>query len=372
MPLLSPMICIPRPRRMAREIGSRFVAPSVKIEVVHEVLGHYGLDLADSPRNIAGGWRNRNVVVGTSAGKKVLKRYRRKWPVSTIEHELSILGRLAELDFPSPRPNITLSDRTWINVGGWNYALYDHIEGTNYAASFLTRSRRQKLLAVAGIMLARFHRQIEGYLPMARHHLGFKSYSEGRWRGLEWYADMVPRLKELSRSVRRKEDLAHAEWLINNADQVLEEIYCLDEVFGSVRLPRLVIHGDYGIHNMLFHDDTSATLLDFELARLEWRVSDLVLVISRLGFRRSRYFLEAYQDAFPLSACEWEYLPQVWRLWTLEGAVQNWNTYFEMGAENNLAAAQDRIIKTDLFNENQGELSRLRRLVEERNGTSPQ
>ncbi|MEN8198403.1 MAG: phosphotransferase, partial [Pseudomonadota bacterium] len=64
----------------------------------------------------------------------------------------------------------------------------------------------------------------------------------------------------------------------------------LEEALGDAQLPRLVIHGDFGIHNMLFHDNESATLLDFELARLEWRLSDLVLVLRASAWKTATVF----------------------------------------------------------------------------------
>ena len=97
----------------------------------------------------------------------------------------------------------------------------------------------------------------------------------------------------------------------------------LDEALPERQLPRVVIHGDYGLHNMLFRPDGAAMLLDFELSRLEWRLVDLVIMMSRLSVAKGRAFLTGYQSAYPLSEQEWQLFPQVWQNYMLRGAVSN-------------------------------------------------
>jgi Ser/Thr protein kinase RdoA (MazF antagonist) len=125
---------------------------------------------------------------------------------------------------------------------------------------------------------------------------------------------------------------------------VLEELCQLDERLAGARLPRLVIHGDYGLHNILFQPDGTVIPTDFELARLEWRLSDLVLLIPRFRDDGLRCFMAAYQAEFPLSSDEWHFLPDVWKFRKLQGAVQAWSTYFESGgASHKLLSARKNI-----------------------------
>ncbi len=334
---------IPRPRRLAQKIVGRFVQPQVDLTDISMVLSHFGLELTGAPRNVVGSPRNRNLIVPTSAGIKLLKRYRQQWPLESIRHEHSILNRLSELDFAAPRLCRTPDAQSWASLQGGNFALTDYIDGTYYASSFLTRSYRRNLWILSGVTLANLHKKLEGFLPQGQHHLGFKSYSSGRQRNFNWYVETIGQLKDKTQTITEGPHAADARWLVKNTDRLTDEISRLYEDLDQVELPRLIIHGDYGLHNMLFHENGSATVLDFELARLEWRLSDLVMYLSRFGFEKSRYFLEGYHQEFPISTVEWDCLLRVWQLRSLQSAVQKWKSYFELDAENNLAKARSGI-----------------------------
>ena len=349
------VVHLPRPSRLSEYVNSRLRPLDIEFEVVGEILSQYGLDLTAPPRNLPFSRRSRNVVVDTSAGKKVLKLYRPQWQAGTVRYGHSILARLARLDSPAPRLVARPDGETFIRQADGYYALFDMVRGANYASNFLLRAHRLKLMAVAGQTLARLHRQLEGFVPEGEHHMGFRSYTAGRGRDMAWHMKKVNELKERSRSLTGPEEKLHAGWLIQNSSYILEELARLDETLSGARLPRLVIHGDYGLHNLLFRRDGTATPLDFELARLEWRLSDLVSCLSRVRYARGAYdfesiqwFLEGYQAAYPLSAEEWRYLPQVWRFYKLQAAVQYWNSYFETGGPTRkLASAQDAMGQAD-------------------------
>lgn len=148
-------------------------------------------------------------------------------------------------------------------------------------------------------------------------------------------------------------DLLH-----HNSGYMLDEIERLDATLSQAPLPRLVIHGDFGLHNLLFQQDGQVIVVDFELSRLEWRVSDLVSCLSRYRYsRRDRlvydfasiqWFMDAYQKTYPLSSDEWQLLPQVWRFYKMQSAVQYWNSYFQTnGPVRKLYSALDAISQVD-------------------------
>jgi glycosyltransferase involved in cell wall biosynthesis/Ser/Thr protein kinase RdoA (MazF antagonist) len=364
---------LPRPKRVAQAIGAFFSPSNIDVDQVSVVLDQFGLQLVGAPKNVATGRRNRNLVVHTDQGRKVLRRYRDGWPLSTIAYEHSILARLAELNFPAPRLVTTVSGSTFLSAMDGNYALFDFVDGANIVGRYLTAARLQRLRITSGELLARLHSDLEGFLPQGRHHLGFDSYSESRRRDLAWYEQTIARLKERSVELAAGPSVAGAQvddarWLARNADEVLERIADLRQTLAGVELPRAVIHGDFGLHNLLFQSDRSATVLDFELARLEWRLSEIVMIMGRAGLERSGHILAAYQDIYPLTGDEWHVLPQVWQLRNLEGAVQNWNTYFEQGIEKNLAAARTRIARADFPIAQAAELRELRSRLETRPG----
>ncbi len=346
---------LPRPSRLSEYIRSRSRSLDIEFETVKVVLGQYGLELTSPPSNLPLSRRTRNVVVHTSIGKKVLKLHRARHQPPAIIYGHSILTRLAQLDFPAPRLTATPDGETFINHAGRIYALFDFVEGINYSLNFLLRTHRLKLMAMAGQTLACLHRQLNGFMPEGQHHLGFTSYT-GPWRrGLTWFIDKVDELKEKSRNLSNSEDKTHADWLIQNSNYVLDELAPLNDTLCQAPLPRLVIHGDYGLHNLIFQKDGTATPMDFESSRLEWRLSDLVSCLSRLRYGKRAYdfesircFMTAYQAEYPIGADEWRFLPQVWRFHKLRAALIYWNSYFETGGPGSkLISARDAVSQAE-------------------------
>ena len=112
-------------------------------------------------------------------------------------------------------------------------------------------------------------------------------------------------------------------------------------------LPQLVIHGDFGIHNLLFQPDGTAVVHDFELARLDWRLLDLVIAASRLAPARRGAFMAGYRETNELPGAEIDVLPALWRYHLLTGAVRSWYGYSEFGNVDRLATARARIIEAE-------------------------
>jgi Ser/Thr protein kinase RdoA (MazF antagonist) len=336
MPSRNLLFYLPRPSRLTSRIRARLHPLDLEINIVRDVLRCYGLEPSRPPQNIPSGRRSRNITVDTSAGRKVIKRYRNDWQVPAITYSHSILTRLAELAFPAPRLVLTPSGADFVSLSDQYYALSDFVSGTNYEASYVARVHWLKLIARAGETLARFHRQLEGFEPEGFHHLAFKSYTEERHRNMAWYVEQLNSLGEKSQALTGKKDRFYADWLTRNASVLLEKLQQLDEALTKASLPRLVIHGDFGIQNLLFHQDGTLTVMDFELARLDWRLSDLVTSLARFrsaagsfDFESMRVFVAAYQAEYPISADEWQYLPQVWSFRRIQKAVMFWKSSFE-------------------------------------------
>lgn len=336
MTLTRPIFPIPRPERFLRAMAVQLRPPEIAHDTVAHILHQYGLAPAGRPRNLTTAKRNRNLVVQTTAGRKVLKRYWPGWPASFVVHEHSILQRLATLNFPAPRLVATPAGHTFITHQEEQYALFDYERGRNYSAHFLLRPQRLRLMALAGRTLANLHQQLAGFVPAGRHYTGFQSNGGERWRDLAWHVAKVRELREKSGQLSGAEEGACARWLSDHSDEVLAELGQLDALLRPAGLPRLIIHGDYGLHNLHFHKDGRVTPLDFESARLEWRLRDLVNCLGRLRYDSSEFdvqsichFMAAYQAIYPLHAVEWQWLPQVWRFCKLEDAVKYWNSYFE-------------------------------------------
>lgn len=305
-------------------------------------------------------------MLNTSAGRKVIKRYRARLETPTIIYSHSILERLTELGFPGPRLSTSPAGDTFVSLDSGNYALFDFVDGTNYSLSFVPPSYRHQLMSIAGQTLGRLHSALAGFLPDGWHHLGFVSYT-GDWRrNLAWHFAKVDEMKEKSRSLSNEDDKRHANWLVQNCKYVLDELSQVDETLRSSALTRLIIHGDYGLHNVVFHRDM-VTPIDFESSRLEWRLSDLVSALSRLRYRNGVYnfesirnFLEGYQSAYPISEDEWQFLPLVWRFHKLRASMIYWNSYFETGGPaRKLISARDAVSQADWAMKNSDKLLQL-------------
>lgn len=345
------VIAVPRPGRILDTINSRLRSPDIDLETITEVLSRYGLRLTASPRNLTNTRRNWNLIVRTPAGIRILKRYRPDWRTSTIAFEHSVLGRLAETGFPAPRLVGTMAGYTWVNVASDSYCIFEFINGRNYSSSFLIRPHRVRMMRTAGTTLARLHKELAGFLPEGEHHIGYADYTGDRHRDMAWHERKVRRLSDRSEGLSVQEDCAHARWLVRHADQLLEEMANLDDRLRQAPLPRIIIHGDYGLHNLIYQGLGSAVPVDFELSRLEWRLSDLVSVVSKFRYKDGSYdsesingFLHAYQVEFSIPEDEWRHFPLVWKFYKLMKAVQYWSSYFETdGPARKLISARDEI-----------------------------
>lgn len=327
----------PRPSRVVQTIQARTRSLDIEPDLIGEIINMYGLELIRA-QNLPLGRRSHNVIVDTPAGRKVLKRYRSKWQMPTIRYGHSILTRLAERSFPAPRVVHTPENGTFVQHNGRYYALFHFVAGRNYAATYLRRAHWLKLAALSGQCLARFHQQLEGFLPDGQHHLGFISYTQDRWRDGQWYVEQLGHLKAESRYLNQPEAKSQAAWLGQQAGRMSEDLQRVSEILQAAALPRLIIHGDFAIQNLLFEGNGRVTPMDFELARLEWRLSDLVTSLIRFGlikednfdYETMRTFVVAYQNENPITAEEWQCLPHVWQFRRLKRAILAWQAGFHV------------------------------------------
>ena len=346
------IVYFPRPGRLSAGVQSRLRKPDIDSDTVRVVLAAaYGLELTTSPENLPNARRNRNLIVHTTAGKKVFKHYRRDWQPATIEFEHSVLRRLAVINSPAPRLMATFAGRTWVERGGQFYCLFDLIDGANYSSAYLLRSHRLALTGLLGAILARIHRDLAGFLPAGRHHLGFAGYEGARHRDMAWHAARVAKMSAASAELPDPVDRSHGRWLVARGPWITDEMARLDEQLTAAQLPRLIIHGDYGLHNLVVRTLDRGTPVDFELARIEWRLSDLASCLSKMryasgayDFEAMRRFMDAYRAVYPIDRNEWRWFPDALRYYRLMGAVGYWNSYFETGGPaRKLLSARDAL-----------------------------
>jgi Ser/Thr protein kinase RdoA (MazF antagonist) len=369
----SRIVHVPRPSRVSGYLAARLGPPVIEPSTVREVLHRYGLRPAGVSLNLRLGRRSRNVAVATGAGRKVVKLYRPQWTPARVGYAHSLLVRLEDVAFPAPRLLRTAEGATWAGVGQGLFAVFEFVPGTNYSMNYLLRHDRLRLTAVAGRTLARFHRCLDGFVPEGEHHLGFDSATGRRRRDIAWHGAKLEELRERSAHLRDEDARALAARLIARAPLLLDQIAVQERALAGARFPRLIIHGDYGLHNLIFQPTGGVVPVDFELSRLDWRLNDLISVLGKHRYRGGFYdmesmeaFLRAYSAEFPLTPDELGLLGEAWRLYKLHAAVQYWNSYFETdGPVRKLASALDSMGQADWVRAHPGWIGRLGRAAGE-------
>ena len=116
-----------------------------------------------------------------------------------------------------------------------------------------------------------------------------------------------------------------------------------------------VIHGDYGPYNLMVRDGHPMTPIDFELARIDWRLNDIISAFStnvakadsEAMIKKMRVIAQGYQTVNPLSREEWQMLPYVWEFSTLRRVIVCWDQYLGDGLEERIVEIQRRMKRFD-------------------------
>jgi Ser/Thr protein kinase RdoA (MazF antagonist) len=337
---------LPKPSRVAGWVAARAHAPRISAADARRVVAQYGHQLIGRPANLSLTWRNRLVVVRTTAGRKVLKRYRETSTADSIAHEHSIIDHLEGRGFPSTRLDHTPSGSSVVDVDGHLHASFDFERGRQLAATFLTAGQRHTIAAQAGRTMAGLHRELAGFRPAGSHHLGGDSDSGERARDLAWHLVALDRLcSEVSApDESAAEDIR---WLRERADRHRCDLVEAADRVEQAGLPGQLIHGDFGSHNLLFRRDGTPVVHDFELARFDWRLLDVVIASLRQLPVHQDTFIDAYRREGDLPTSELRLLPWLWRYHLLSGAIRSWHLYVEIGGRARLATARARMVRVE-------------------------
>jgi Ser/Thr protein kinase RdoA (MazF antagonist) len=194
------------------------------------------------------------------------------------------------------------------------------------------------------------HTALRDFTPVENHPNGLKSKEGDRWRELDWFTDkldwcrpMVADLKGDGADLLRRSFFAHANW-------IEETLHILDDRIKAATLPILIIHGDYGPYNVFFKQGAPTIILDFELARLDWRLADLAMALpffanDLLGFNYHRMiaFLAAYRTGCPIDAAELSLLPTVWQFLMLRQVLFFWYRFCNTPSKHWITEAERKL-----------------------------
>ena len=330
----APKFFLPRPQRFYSWWRTYQKEIPIDFKIIDEILAQYHLKRIKSPRNAQGGRRNANIIVETYNGKIVLKCYRNSLGDSTIIQEHSILKHLSKIGFPAVSLVSTPTGDTLIHYNDRRYAVYEFIDGFKFYDYILGSNLSRRYIAIAGELLGQLHSDLKGFIPIGYNPDGFKSQTEGRWRSLDWFSNKLAHcIQNLSTDHLNRINgkifalICHARKL---EDQLVRSIEILDEA----GLPRQIIHKDYNQSNILYRKNKSPVIIDFEIARLDWRLIDIIDGWEAFAKDKFMYnpkkmgiFFKAYQDKNRLHEDELRFIPLVWKYLNLTRCILHLHNY---------------------------------------------
>lgn len=330
-----PRVRVPRPGTLRDYLRARTSPPAISVDVVTEILVGGGLGRPRSVRNLTHGWRTSVVEVATDDGHFVVRRYPDRWSDLAIEHEQSILLELARRRFPAPRlVGAGHGSFLWV-VDGARYSVQMFEDGVTLAGFWLTHAQTRRLQRLIGGVLVEFHHVMAGVIPRGRHHLGVDPRTGLRRRDLDWHLEVIDRLGT-NRNVFPTVGL-------DGTSSLRSRLIELDQSIEGADLPLAIIHGDYGLHNIIVRRSGEAVVHDFELSRPDIRLLDVAASLSRIRPEFRSHFLAGVLEADGMEPRELEMLEAVWEWYRIRGAVQSAEAYMRLGGEHRRATVAKRL-----------------------------
>jgi Ser/Thr protein kinase RdoA (MazF antagonist) len=292
---------------------------------------------------LGAGGRSASLLVETAAGKRVVvKRYKQSMGTEAIRTEHDVLTSLAQHSFPAPRLVPSLDGSTLVcDEGGGRFAAFEYLDGYVPMHTRLSLpGDRPRAAFDGGQALGALHRTLADMATPYRPDTGFGSLSGPRVRGLDWHLERLV----AHQPPRQADPVAKAlPW-------VRERLAALDATLSEASPTRGLIHGDYGPYNLLVRLGAPIVVIDFELARLDWHLTDLATAIPRFAANRLRFsasaaraFVDGYRLCHPLSDDELQWLPDVASFLALRRVAVAWGRYVESGTDEWLAEAGEKL-----------------------------
>lgn len=349
-----PALQLPRPGLIMRRLRARNTPASARTaDTLREVLASYQLEPLEPIHPLAGAFRSETWTVVTRAGKKVLKRYKSSLKPETIQHEHSILLKLEEANFPATRLMKDQTGQTIVTLNERHYALIDFLEGYSPFGNYIYFPSRTKWFnTTAGRAAARLHETLRGFRPQGVPITGTRSDGK-QIHDLDWHVERLAEARaetpgsSAAGQPAIRAALARADWLES----------CLREAEGALakQSPASgLIHGDYGPYNLMVRWGSPLVVLDFELARFEYLLSDIIRFLSSgasengvLSPRLAAQFIEGYQSENPQIEADLRALPLVWRYMALRRVITAWWSYLKDPRPSHLDDITRRLDRLD-------------------------
>jgi thiamine kinase-like enzyme len=212
--------------------------------------------------------------------------------------------------------------QAWVNIDGTTLSVYEFEEGVCYTDFVWWPSQQRQLVRQAGRTLAKYHQAVSGLEPMhfkwdayrpramadpraasspqdEQHPRVAGSHVYKRWREASLYQQSLGEIRSLLRAPRvsTTDQGPPAEVSLTSSPSIdafarshLDEIERLLDLESVIErrsdLPKVVIHGDYTPWNLLLRPDRSFFVLDFNAARLDLRIFDVILATFWFAWRQ--------------------------------------------------------------------------------------
>ncbi len=263
--------------------------------------------------------RSGSALVQSLDGPILVKRYKATVDLAQVEVEHAVLRELARRGFPAPRLAFDGDGPAFAEVDGRIWAAFRFEPGYRRVDDRVIAPWRWiDETRGHGALLGTLHRTLADFVPPVAGPLGFADHQGPRARGLTWHLDRLDRAAGVDASPTARE----------LGGEIRGRLTDLDAELAGRRLPRTVIHGDYGPYNLLVHPAGPTLVVDFELTRLDWGVADLATALPRfvrplpVGRRRSlAAFIAGYRTASPLADDELRSVPAVLAFLSLRRAA---------------------------------------------------
>jgi Ser/Thr protein kinase RdoA (MazF antagonist) len=221
-----------------------------------------------------------NFIVTTSRGKFVFRRHRLSEADVAYEHQ--VLDHLQRRGFPAPRMLMNGAGQAWSVIDGSLYSVYEFMDGY-FPTDFLwPPAARRKIIVQCGHTLAEYHQAVADLVPSAYKWSSYRPTEHKRWREGGWFRQV---LKDIRSLLQKPTATSPLDDFVRSHIDALDKMLRLESVVEERSdLSRLVIHGDYAPWNVLFRPGQPPVVLDFNEARLELKVYDIVFATFRFAW----------------------------------------------------------------------------------------
>ncbi len=334
---LQKYLYLPRPDRLITRIRARRTKPSIDPVNLDQLLGEYNLELINKAHVPPGRGRSKSIIIDTDHGRKIVKRYKDTVSNSMIEYEHSIVEFLRSTGYQVPNLVTSTSGSTVTTSGSARYVLFDFIEGGfHYHNYWFPPSQEKKYISASGKSLADLHKGLKDFIPRGNNPNGFTGQDGDRGRNLDWYLEQLSdNQKQFTGTSGGKSPQAE-NILHSQTGNIQESLVELENEINQANLPKQIIHGDYGPYNILFKDNKIIAVLDFELARLDWRITDLVYALPRFAetrfgfdFNKVNCLIDSYRSIYRIENIELQLIPRIWKYFRLKRCIVCWSRYHD-------------------------------------------